>query len=110
MNKFELFTMIYYALNHYWKENKSEELTSFLSDMNPFLFDDIGSAIPSVYDEYCLLVNEDIAIENSFNIAGEYIKSLGLQAVTDAFRWVQEDDWKAQCVKYMSSDHKGHNI
>lgn len=36
MNKFELFSMIYYALNHYWKENKSEELTSFLSDMNPF--------------------------------------------------------------------------
>ena len=32
MNKFELFSMIYYALNHYWKENKSEELTSFLSD------------------------------------------------------------------------------
>ena len=48
MNKFELFSMIYYALNNYWKENKSEELTSFLSDMNPFLFDDIGSAVPSV--------------------------------------------------------------
>ena len=56
VNKFELFSMIYYALNHYWKENKSEGLTSFLSDMNPFLFDDIGSANLAVYAKYSLLV------------------------------------------------------
>lgn len=110
VNKFELFSMIYYALNHYWKENKSEELTSFLSDMNPFLFDDIGSAVPSVYTKYSLLVNEDISIDNSFSIACKYVKSLGLQAVTDAFACVGEDDWKARCVKYMSSNHKGQNI
>ncbi len=110
MNKFELFSMIYYALNNYWKENKSEELTSFLSDMNPFLFDDIGSANLAVYAKYSLLVNEEISIDNSFSIACKYVKSLGLQAVTDAFACVHEDDWKARCVKYMSSNHKGQNI
>ena len=110
MNKFELFSMIYYTLNHYWKENKNEELTSFLSDMNPFLFDDIGSAVHSVYQEFCLSINEEITIDNSFNIACEYIKGIGLQAVTDAFSWVKEDDWKVKCKKYMSLEHKGHSI
>ncbi|XQU23664.1 hypothetical protein HXT31_03850 [Gardnerella sp. DNF00622A] len=102
--------MIYYALNHYWKENKSEELASFLSDMNPFLFDDIGSAVPSVYAKYSLLVKEEISIDNSFSVACKYVKSLGLQSVTDAFACVGEDDWKARCVKYMSSTHKGQDI
>ena len=110
MNKFELISMIYYVLNHYWKENKSEELASFLSNMNPVLSDDIGSAVPSMCAKYSLLVNEEISIDNSFSVACKYVKSLGLQSVTDAFACVGEDDWKARCVKYMSSSHKGQNI
>ena len=82
-------------------------MTSFLSDMNPFLFDDIGSAVPSVYAKYSLLVNEEISIDNSFSIACKYVESLGLQAVTDAFACVCEDDWKARCVKYMHQIIKG---
>ena len=60
--------------------------------------------------EYSLLVNEEISIDNSFSIACKYVESLGLQAVTDAFACVREDDWKARCVKYMSSSHKGQYI
>lgn len=55
-------------------------------------------------------MNEEISIDNSFSIACKYVKSLGLQAVTDVFACVSEDDWKARCVKYMSSNHKGQNI
>ena len=39
-----------------------------------------------------------------------YYEGEDLQAVTDAFACVSEDDWKARCVKYMSSTHKGQNI
>ena len=78
--------------------------------MNPFLFDDIGFAVPSMCAKYSLLVNEEISIDNSFSVACKYVKSLGLQAVTDAFACVGEDDWKARCVKYMSSTHKGQDI
>ncbi len=78
--------------------------------MNPFLFDDIGSANLAVYAKYSLLVNEEISIDNSFSIACKYVKSLGLQSVMDAFACVREDDWKSRCMKYMSSTHKGQNI
>ena len=39
-----------------------------------------------------------------------YYEGEDLQAVTDVFACVREDDWKARCVKYMSSNHKGQNI
>ncbi|RIY18236.1 hypothetical protein CJI57_00305, partial [Bifidobacteriaceae bacterium WP012] len=66
--------------------------------------------VPSVYEKYSLLVNEEISIDNSFSIACKYVESLDLHAVTDAFACVSENDWKAMCVKYMSSNHKGQNI
>ncbi|WP_415697802.1 hypothetical protein [Gardnerella swidsinskii] len=60
--------------------------------------------------EYSLLVNEEISVDNSFSIACKYVKSLGLQSVTNAFAYVREDDWKARYVKYMLSSHKGQDI
>ena len=50
MNRFELFTMIFYVLDYYWDQNQGEELGMFLSGMSPFTFEDIGSADPAVYD------------------------------------------------------------
>ena len=35
MNRFELFTMIFYVLDYYWDQNQGEELGMFLSDMSP---------------------------------------------------------------------------
>lgn len=35
-----------------------------------------------------------------------YYEGEDLQSVTDALACVSEDDWKARCVKYMSSSHK----
>jgi hypothetical protein len=109
MNKFELFSMIYYALHHYWQTHNDKELASFLSDMNPFLFDDIGSAVPSVYETYSLLVDKEISINDSFDIAHKYAKSIGLPAVIDAIDSIQEEDWKKRCAKYLASTHKGQN-
>ena len=53
MNRFELFTMIFYVLDYYWDENQGEELGLFLSSMSPFTFEGTGSADPTVYDEFC---------------------------------------------------------
>lgn len=110
MNKFELFSMIFYTLNHYWKDNKSEELGKFLSDMNPFLFDDIGSAVPDVYLDFCNTINTDITIENSFTIAKEYISYIALPYIDEAFAWVDESEWKARIGTYLVADHKGKEI
>ncbi len=48
MTQFDLFSMIFLTLDHYWDEHKGEELGQFLSSMNPFLFEGEGSAVPPV--------------------------------------------------------------
>ena len=42
MNRFELFTMIFYVLDYYWDQNQGEELGMFLSSMSPFTFEGTG--------------------------------------------------------------------
>ena len=84
MTKFELFAMIFYALDAYYEEDTPEEINVFLSDMCPFTFADEGSADPVVYEDYCKFVgNKEIVLENSFSLAKEYvyqIKDLDLKA------------------------------
>lgn len=110
MNKFELFSMIFYTLNHYWKDHRSDELGQFLSDMNPFLFDDIGSAIPEIYSQFCHIINTNLTIDNSFGCAIEYINSVDLPCVKEAFSWVEEPEWKERLKSYLETDHKGKEI
>ena len=52
MNKFELFTMVFYALDAQWHKNKRSDLGNFLSSMNPFWWGDIGSADPAIYVDF----------------------------------------------------------
>jgi len=52
MTHFELFCMIYYALEADWEESHNKEPGYFLSGANPFLFKDEGSADPEVYTEF----------------------------------------------------------
>ena len=111
MNKYELFTMIFFVLDKYWDENKNEELGQFLSNMNPFMFEDVGSAIPDVYENFCKIIDDkDIKMENSFEIAKMYINSLDANSVTNAFGWIDEEEWKAACADYLDEPHKGSVI
>ena len=108
MNKFELFTMIFFVLDGYWDDHKSDDLGQFLSSMNPFLFKDIGSAVPDIYNDFCkMLGNRSITIDNSFAIAKEYISSFGADYISEAFGWMDEEKWKASCNEYLSEPHKG---
>ena len=109
MNKFELFTMIFYAIDLYYDENPSELLGQFLSEMSPFTFTDIGSADPAVYKKFCDFVNDDITIDNSYNIALEYVRSIQFFDLDLApiFQSINVDKWKSGCEEYLASDHKG---
>ena len=108
MNRFELFTMVFFVLDGYWDEHKNDELGEFLSSMNPFLFEDIGSAVPDIYSDFCKFIGDrNITLENSFDIAKEYINGIGVGCVLDAFRWIDEQKWKSSCEEYLSEPHKG---
>ena len=108
MNKFELFTMIFFVLDGYWDDHKDSELGIFLSSMNPFLFEDIGSAVPYVYDDFSKMIGgRTITIDNSFGLAKEYIKNINADYISDAFEWIDESKWIDSCKKFLSAPHKG---
>lgn len=66
MNKFELFTMIFYALNLYYGANPTDELGSFFGAMSPFTFKEVDSAISDIYTEFCSIIkDENIAKEKA---------------------------------------------
>ena len=110
MNQFELFCMVYYVLDAEWDESKDAQLGDFLSRANPFLFEDIGSADPSVFAEFCKTAVEPITIENSYQIAAAYIKALENDVISFAFFTIDEEEW-IECVKeYLAQDHKGSNM
>ena len=92
MTQFELFCAVFYALDAVWEKTggkefresgfkddsiQNEDLRLFLSDANPFLWADLNSADPAMFPEFCNIIQqEEISIEDSYNIAAEYINAL----------------------------------
>ncbi len=111
MNDFELFTLIYYSLDAYYgREIEDTYINSVVSDMNPFVFDDIGSADPAVYDEYKGFIDgKEITLENSLGIAREYLRTIDYADVTPALEGMTEEKWIEGCEKYLSQPHKGED-
>lgn len=107
MNKFELFCMIFYVLDAEWDETKDMQLGEYLSAANPFLFDDIGSADPTVYADFCATVTEPIRIEDSYDIACNYVNKNDNAVVRTAFSSIEKKDWLEFVQDYLSREHKG---
>ena len=107
MNQFELFTLIFLYLDFQWKQTQDETLRLFLSDMNPFLFADIGSAVTCVYHDFCNIIQEPITIENSLQLAKKYIASLNDEVIFNAFSTIDPEEWFFNVEEYLATDHKG---
>ena len=108
MNKFELFTMIYFWLDSFYEDTTDENIINQLSEMNPFLWKDISSADPAVYDEFCsFLRGRSITVDNSLKLAREYVKTIDYADMTEAFMDMDEEKWKDGCRKYLTMEHKG---
>jgi hypothetical protein len=111
MNRFELFTLIYFWLDSYYEDATDDRLITQISDMNPFIWEDIGSADPVAYIDFCEFIGDkEITVDNSLEIAKEYVKTIDYADVTPAFDDLTDEDierWKDGCEEYLSSDHKG---
>ena len=110
MNKFELFSLIFLALDAQWDNTQNETLRQYLSGANPFLWADLSSADPECYDTFCEIVKENnIKIDNSYKAAKDYVEKLGISDILEAFLKVDETQWLDATKKYLSSPHKGEN-
>lgn len=106
MNQFELFSMIFYALDSVWEDTKDFELGQFLSSANPFLFLDIGSADPAIYADFITKVPKKIDVEDSYKIALDYMKSLNNERFLNAFTEISQDEWEEEVKEYLAEPHK----
>ncbi|MBQ7560666.1 MAG: hypothetical protein IJS99_02365 [Synergistaceae bacterium] len=113
MNQFELFSLIFFAVDAVWQETQAEELTQFLSESDPFLWGDIGSADPALFYEFCeRYPQKTIALEDSYKIACDYINFLPTEyqavygAVPEAFYQTDEQTWLETAKKYLATPHK----
>ncbi len=109
MNKFELFTLIYMALDAFYDQcNTPEEINVFLSDMCPFTFKDENSAVPGVYQDFNSFIGDrQISIENSFELAKNYIEHLSDVDVRAAFNDRLKNVWIDSCKEFLALPHKG---
>lgn len=113
MNKFELFTMIYFVLDAYYEDEvqSNEKIHTLLSDMNPFVWADLSSADPCVFKEFCDFVGEEIiTMENSLSIAKKYVKTIDYVDVMEAFEDMTDEEWIGPCREYLEEEHKGADI
>lgn len=102
MSTFELFTMIFFVLDAYWDDHKNADLGNFLSGMNPFMFKGEGSAAPYIYTEFCeFLDGRTISIDDSYQLAQEYIRDLKMPFVEEAFAWIDERKWETSYSDYL---------
>ena len=106
MTQFELFCMIFYVLDAAYDQDKDEDLRNYLSNANPFLFEDIGSADPATYAEFCADVPNTISREKSYSIASQYIKKLQIPSLVKAFSTISETEWLEGLNSYLDSPHK----
>ena len=108
MNKFELFSMVFYVLDAEWDESKNPTLGEFLSSANPFLFDSLSSAVPEIYDNFVSYITEPVTVENSYDKALNYVNSLHNDVITKAFKSISKEEWIESTLDYLAHDHKGN--
>ena len=110
MTRFELFCLVFYALDAAWDDSHSKQLGQYLSDANPFLWGGQSSANPAVYDEFCKSVAQEIiSVEDSYDVACGYINTLSgnyVKAVLKAFSTVTKEKWLDGAKKYLSRAHE----
>ncbi len=106
MTRYDLFCMIFLALDADWDETHDEELGKYLSDANPFLFAGESSAVEDVYNAFCkVITNEDVKKEQSFKLAKKYVKSLNIKAVIDSFDLLKEEQWEDALGSYLEEKY-----
>lgn len=100
MNIYKSFVYMFYALDAIYDESPNEELGNYLSGLNPFLFDDEGSADPAEYEEFkqaymSHFADKEPATSEIHSFCREYLSKNGPEKALEAFDEFEKDDWIA---------------
>ena len=108
MNEFELYTIMFFWIDCYYDNTTDDRINNVISEMNPFLWQDIGSADPAYYDDFCRYIKgKTITLDNSFELAKDFIKTIDYVDITEAFEKPDYDKWLDGSRRYIAGEHKG---
>ena len=98
MNIYKSFVYMFYALDAIYDENPNDELGNYLSGLNPFLFDDEGSADPAEYEEFKEAYAEQFGDKEPttseiYEFCRGYLSKNAPQKAIEAFNEFEKDDW-----------------
>ena len=98
MNIYKPFVYMFYALDAVYDEEPCEELGNYLSGLNPFWFDDEGSADPAEYEEFKEAYvnhfgNKEAATLEIYEFCKEYLSKNAPKKAIQAFMKFEKDDW-----------------
>lgn len=95
---------MFYALDAIYDESPNEELGNYLSGLNPFLFNDEGSADPAEYQAFKeAYVNHfggtEPTTSETYEFCKYYLSKNAPEKAIEAFNQFEKDDWIASFEK-----------
>lgn len=98
MKAYKSFVYMFYALDAIYDENPNEELGNYLSGLNPFLFDDEGSADPAEYEDFKETYakqfgDKEVATSDIYEFCKDYLTKKAPEKAVDAFNQIKKEEW-----------------
>ncbi len=95
---YDVFVLMFDALDAMYDEEPNEILGNYLSGLNPFLFDDEGSADPAEYEEFKQAFLKQFndkgpTAEETYVFCKGYLNLNAPKEVNIAFDKINKDDW-----------------
>lgn len=98
MLMYDVFVLMFDALDAIYDEEPNETLGNYLSGLNPFWFSDEGSADPAEYEEFKeaflkQFKEKEPTPEEAYVFCKNYLKLNAPKEVNAAFDKIDKDDW-----------------
>ena len=98
MKKYKAFVYMFYAMDKSYSDNPNEKLGNYLSGLNPFLFEEEGSADPAEYEEFkkrytIYFKNKNQTTEEIYNFCKTYLSQNAPKIALAAFEKTEKAEW-----------------
>lgn len=103
MSVYDFFVLMYYALDSVYQDSPDEELLDYISDLNPFIWADEGSADPAEYEDFKSdFQKHGTADAYGYVFVKDYINRKCSKVIKNAFAKISKSAWKRAMKEYLS--------
>ncbi len=105
MTTYELFTFLFSELDVQWEKCRDSDLGHFLSEMNPYLYEEEGSADPAIYEDFKIFFqNKKIEFDYGFKSIQDYLDSITFYPNLKRFICkITREEWIKRAEKFLET-------